>query len=270
MSIAVAVIGLIFIQASCKNGRIGGSADCPKKKIEELESEVRKPVQENFDFMYAKIGVTVKDQKSKNSFKATVKMRPDSAFSGTVKVAGIMGAAYLIDKDTFAYKNKINKCFKRESYTMLSELFGTDISYNFAQQLILGDAVGNEKIETFYPLKDENFYVLSSHDRKVIERLENLNLEDSEQDDIFIRYSLDCEHLDVAKIRIDVPKDNSSIDINYTKRQEVDGLRLPEETNIKIVTPEDSIFMDLKYNSISLNDRKKINLSIPSSYSECK
>lgn len=270
LTLVVAIISLIFIQASCKNGRLGGSADCPKKKVEELEDVIRYEVQKDFSFFYGKVKVSVKDSKQNNSFNATVKMKPDSAFAGTVKVAGILGAAYLIDQDTFAYKHKINKCYKRESFNSLTDLFGTEMSYTFAQQLILGQAVGEEKVEEFFPLKDEKYYILASHDRKAFDRLEIKNLSDEEMEDIFIRYTLDCDKLELVNIKIDVPKDNVSINIDFTERQDVKGFSLPEETNVKIVTPKDSVFIDLKYTSIALNTPKKINLSIPDSYEECK
>lgn len=267
---AVALVGLISIQASCKNTNVGGTADCPEKSIEELSAKLRHELQKDFSFYYSKLKVSIKDSKRSNSFNASVKMKPDSAFSGTVKVAGILGALYLIDKDTFAYAQKIDKCFKKQSFSALTESFGTEISYTFMQQLILGQAVGIENIELLYPLKDDQYYVLASHDKKAFQRLDAYNLNDEQQNDIFIKYKLDCGSLQLLKIEVNVPKDQTVITVDYSQRQTVEGMDLPEETAIKIVTPEDSVFIDLSYSRTSLNEPKTIKLSIPDSYSECK
>lgn len=267
---AIICSSLLFIQASCKSTNVGGTADCPKKPVEELSAELRKEAQKTFDFYYSKVGVTIKDSKTSNSFKASIKMRPDSAIAGTVKVAGIMGAAYLIDQDTFAYKYKINKCYKKESFNTLTEMFGTEITYKFVQQLMLGQAVGVEKLEMLYPLKNDNFYVLASHDRKVYQRMENSNLADEEQDDIFVKYTLSCVDLQLLKINISIPKDSLYITIDFNERQMVEFFNAPKETRVKIVSPEDSLLIELDYGTTTINEFKKINLSIPDSYSECK
>ena len=262
-------VGLISIQASCKNSKVGGTADCPAKDVEELSNKLKHPIQKDFEFYYSKVKVKIKDSKQDMSFTTTVKMRPDSAFSGTVKKANIVGAQFLIDRDTFAYTMKLEKCFKKGSFQAMSETFGTEVNYDFVQQLVLGQAVGIENIEVLYPLKDDQYYVLASHDKKAFQRLDAYNLNDEEREDIFIKYILDCGSLKLVRIEINVPKDQTVIKVDFSKRQDVEGVDLPEETSVKIVTPEDSVFIDLEYTKTSLNDRKKIRLSIPSSYNEC-
>lgn len=268
--IGIALVGLLSIQASCKTGKVGGNSDCPKKSVEELSAILKNTIQTKFEHYYAKVKVDIKSSTESNSFNASVKMRTDSAFTGTVKVAGIIGAAYIMDVDSFAYKNKLKKCFKVESYSSLSETFGTEVNYQFVQQLVLGQAVGVESLTELYPLKDDQFYVLASHDKKAFQRLEAYNLNDEEQNDIFIKYILDCESLELVGMRINVPKDQVDIIIDFTKRQKVQGIVLPEQTKVKIVTAEDSVFIDLEYTKTELNEIRRINFSVPGSYSECE
>ncbi|UKN00816.1 DUF4292 domain-containing protein [Paracrocinitomix mangrovi] len=266
----VIFIGITCIKASCKNNTVGGTPDCPKTDFETLETALRKTVHDKFKFFYSKVDVEVKDSKGSNSFGATLKMRADSAFSGTVKVAGIIGAGYLVDQDTFAFKNRPKKCYKKESYTMLSEMFGTEVNYTFMQQLVLGEALGLEKVQQLYPLKSDTHFMLGSHDKKTFDRLANYNLKDEEMNDIFIRYSLRCDNHQLAKIEIDVPKDSVYILVDFKERQEVEQLIFPKETFVKIVSPQDSVFINLEYDKCELNEEMKINLSIPDSYSECE
>jgi Domain of unknown function (DUF4292) len=270
ISFWIVFCGILSLQASCKSAHVGGSKDCPKKDVEILRSELEAQLKIGFDFYYSRVKVSIKDSQTSNSFTATVKMKPDSAFAGTIKVAGILGAAYLIDVDSVSHKQKLKKCFKKESYTSLSETFGTEVNYNFMQQLVLGQAVGINQTKEFYPIKEADSYVIATHDKKAFQRLASYNLKDEEFADVFVKYTLDCEDMQLRKIEIHVPKDAVIISIKYLKRQDVEGFLLPEETAIKIISPKDSVFIDLNYSKTSVNSYKKINLSIPDSYSECK
>ena len=138
------------------------------------------------------------------------------------------------------------------------------------EALVLGQPIGENLIDEFYPLKDEQYYVLSSHDKKAIDRLENLNLNDDEMEMLFIRYKLNCTDLTLAQILIDSPKDAVRIKIDFTSRQTVENIDFPEKTNIRIDTPLDSIFINLDYGDPSFNDPKKVQLNIPDSYSACE
>ena len=262
-------IGLISVQASCKHTKVGGTGDCPSKEVEELTSKLKHQIQKDFDFYYAKVKVDIKDSKQSNSFSTSIKMKPDSAFSGTVKKAAFVGAQFKVDVDTVAYTMKLEKCYKKGSFETLSETFGTEVSYQFMQQLVLGQAVGVDSLEELYPLKDDQYYILASHDKKAFQRLDAYNLSDEERNDVFIKYILDCKSLKLVQIEINVPKDHTVIKVDFVKRQDVEGVDLPEETSVKIVTPEDSVFIDLEYTKTRLNDPKRIWLSIPDSYNEC-
>lgn len=261
---------LMFIQASCKTSNVGGSPDCPKKSVEELQQVLRQEPHKDFEFFSSKVNVSVEDSKSSRSFNASLYMKPDSAFSGLVKLMGIIGATFLIDQDSFAFSNKIEKCYKRESFQSLTELFGTEITYNFAQQMILGLAVGVENIDELYPLKSENEYVLSNYDRKVVERMENSNLSDEEQGFIFFKYTINCETMHLKMIEINVPKDSVYVRIDYLEREMIETFLVPKETKIKIVSPDDSVFIDLSYGNTALNDFKEIRFSVPNSYNVCE
>lgn len=267
--IAVVVFLAVFV-TSCGNSKKGATGDCSKKSTEELTANLIGQAKAQYDFYYSKVSVDIKSSSQNNSFKATVKMRIDSAFSGTIKVAGFVGATYLVDQDTVAFTNKLKKCFKQESFSYLSSVFGTDLGYDFMQKLILGQPVGlNDSIQ-YEQLKDKENYILSSHNKKTFKKLDADNLGEHEFDEIFIKYYMDCESLSLNKIQINVPKDTVAIDIDLIETQFVGEIGVPKLTAIKIVTPKDSIFINLSYGTTKLNEPRKIRINIPESYSECE
>lgn len=264
------LLGFIFLVFSCKTGKIGGTADCPKKNTDETIELLRSKSVTPFEFFYSKISVTVKDSKSSNSFKTSLKLRTDSAFSGILKVAGIVGAAYLGDQDTIAFTNKLKKCYFKKDFGFLKEKFGMDLNYGLMQELLLGQPFGLKTLDELYPLKDDHYYVLASHDKKAIERLESGALEEDEIEDFFIRYKIDCGTMELGQILVNAPAMLTSIQIDFVKRKEVDGVSLPDQTKIKVVSPQDSTFISLNYGTTTLNNFKKISISIPDSYNECE
>lgn len=264
------LLGFVFLVYSCKTGKIGGTADCPKKDTEETIELLRSKSKTPFEFYYTKLGVTVKDSESSNSFKTSLKLRTDSAFAGILKVAGIVGAAYLADTDTIAFTNKIKRCYFKKDFGFLVEKFGMDLNYGLMQELLLGQPFGLNTVQELYPLKDDHYYVLASHDKKAIDRLTTGALEEDEVEDFFFRYKIDCGTMELGQILINAPSMLTSIQIDFVKRQEVDGYSLPQETEIKVVSPKDSTFISLDYGTTTLNDYKKISISIPDSYNECE
>jgi hypothetical protein len=112
--------------------------------------------------------------------------------------------------------------------------------------------------------------VLASHDKKMMKRMEEHNLTDEENTELFIQYKMHCETLKLSQIQINAPSLFTSITIDFVKRQEVNGVDFPEETNIKILNPKDSTFITMEYGSVELNDPATIRISIPDSYNECE
>ena len=269
-TILFALTFVLLLFASCKTTMVGGTVDCPKKDASELVDLLKAKSISNFTFFSAKIDMNVKDSKKSQSFKTTIRMRQDSAFSGVLKVAGIIGAAYLADKDTISFTNKLKKCYFKKDYKILAEQFGMDLNYQLLEDMILGKPFGLNTITELYPIKDDQFYVLASHDKKIMKRMEEHNLTDEENMELFIQYKMHCETLNLAQIQINAPSLFTSITIDFIKRQDVEGIDFPEETHIKILNPKDSTFITMEYGSIELNDPATIRISIPDSYNECE
>jgi hypothetical protein len=268
--VATIIFLSLFLLVGCKTGKVGGTADCPKKDAEELITLLKSKSETKFTFYYSKISCKVIDSEKSQSFKTTLKMQPDSALSGVLKVAGIIGAAYLADQDTVAFTNKLKKCYFKKDYQILADQFGMDLNYKLLEDMILGKPFGLTDSTQLYPKKDDSLYVLASHDKKMMKKLAENNLSDTESSELFIQYKLDCGTLKLAQIEINAPAMLTHIIINYIERQEIEGSDLPKQTVIKIENPKDTTIINLNYGKPTLNSKKSVKINIPSSYSECK
>jgi len=222
-----------------------------------------------FWFFYSKVGIEFIGANRSNSFNATVKMRVDSAFCGTMSIGPIIGGTYLINKDSVYFTNKQDKCFVTENFSAISDLFGIDIEFAFFQSLILGQPVGLDQHIKYKYKSTREYYVLSSFKKKELRKLEHDKDPVTADDNIFVQYYLNTETLHLDRISIQVPSDTVEVDINFINRQLYDTFYLPEQTQIKIVSPRDSLFINLDYGNVKFNERKEIDINIPESYVKC-
>lgn len=261
-SLACGLFGLVF--QACHTAE---EALEPQKRLNEKEAKELLFAKGKIPFycFYAKVGVDFTDSDRSNSFKATVKMRADSAFSGTLSVGPVIGASYLVTKDSVFFTDKIKNCYFKENFNYLTAIFGTEIEYEFFQSLVLGLPIGLDSEIKYNYKHTRDFYILSSYKKKDLRKIES-----EEEDAIFVQYYLNTTTLQLDRISIQVPSDTVAIDIDYTNRVDYEGFMLPEQTLIKIVQPKDSIFINLDFGSVKLNDCREIDINIPESYVKCK
>lgn len=237
------------------------------KRLNDKEAQERLFELQNIPFycFYSKIGIEFKDTNRTNSFSATTKMKVDSAFSGTMSVGPIIGATYLISTDSLYFTDKMNDCYFKENIDYLTNVFGTEIQYQFFQALILGLPIGLDSTIKYNIKHTKEFYILSSFKKKDLKKID-----EDEEGDIFVQYYINTETLFLDQMAIQVPSDDVAIDIIYQDRVAYDGFYLPSKTLIHIAQPENNIWIELDYKSVKLNDCKEININIPDSYVKCQ
>ena len=269
--IALVIGGLVLLLQACGNRRHENDLGKIKKMSDkDLTDSLFKLQETPFFFFYSKLGVDISGTSQSASFKASVKMRVDSAFSGTVTYASIVGATYLVNQDSAMFTDKTKKCYRAESLSYLTGVFGTEIDYDFFQSLILGEPIGLDSSIKYKQIQDNQNYVLSSHKKREIKTFQD-DPEKATADDIIIQYYLHPEEFRLTKIWVNVPADTVQITIDYKERKYYDewDYDFPENTDIKIVTPRDSTVIELNYSPIKLNEPKKIKIKIPDTYIEC-
>jgi len=269
--IYIVVILLSTLTFSCKT-KVPGQVTkrISEKKLKAILFNTQKV---DYDFFYSKINVDFKDSKQSQSFKASVKMRVDSAFSGTISKGPIIAATYLIDKDSVKSTNKLSKCFFTEDLTYISSIIGVELEYDFFQNLLLGKGLYVDETIKYKQIKDKTkkYYILSSDRKRKFKKIDEdkLNLDKEKNNHIFIKYYFSPDSVNLVKMNVQIPSDTVSIDVNYLETRLVDSHQVPELTTIKIVHPKDSIFIELDYSKVRINQPKRIKFSVPSSYVDC-
>lgn len=236
----------------------------PKVKEEVLINRLDSLSKQRPDHFYTKLSSGYSDSKYNVSFKTSIRMRTDSAFHALITFAMIPIYNTMVTPDTLTIVDKRNNCYIQEGMSYLKETFNVDFKHANVEELILGMPIAWDSEAEYHQIKDPYNYVVSTDKKRQIRR------QDSEDDEVLIRYFLTNDTKFLRKIIIDSPKDTTTISINYFGREMVEGYSIPIEGDINVKTPREDIFIDFKYNKSSVNDPRVLYLAIPNKYERCE
>ena len=264
---------LLLIPSSCANNKGIGNEATKKVSDKELREKLFELEEVKYDFFYSKISVDYKNSNKEQSFKMSVKMKVDSAFSGTISYANFIVATYLMDRDSLKTTDKQKKCYYTEDLSYISALIGADLEYDFFQDLLLGNPINLDEEVKYKQIKDKDkqYYILSSHSKHKFQQIENdkINVDNEKNDAIFMQYYFKPQTFELAKMQVEIPSDSVSININYVETKMINGHKVPELTTMTIVHPNDSITVQLDYSKTKINQPKTIMFSVPDNYEDC-
>lgn len=258
---------LIFLTA-CSSGRrfMDQSAEKLEKIKEDRLIEVLDSLsQKRPDHFYSKISSKYTDSEYKVSFKTSIRMRADSALHALITFARFPIYNCMVTPDTLTIVDKRNNCYLREDMSYLKNTFDVDFQHHNIEELLLGLPVGWDSEEEYYQIRDPYNYIVSSHNKRKLRR--------SDKDisgDVYIRYFLTDSADQIKRIIIDSPADTTSIDINYFVRERTENFDIPLEADVRIETPRDTIYIDMKYTKTAVNEPRVLYLAIPEKYERCE
>lgn len=261
----ILIIFLLSFLISCGVRKHVTTSVGEEMTTEELVEILRQDHQNDVQFMYTKISTKFKSNKYNHSFKTSLKLRRDSILWFRISFAGIPIYDGWVDHDSITVLDKVKKEFWLEDYKFLSSFVATKVDYYNFEELALGLPIEFDTSKQYIQLKDPNYYVLSTHSKKDIDRYHKGKQNDEE---IMMRYFINPDSLKMHKIILDVPKDTATISISYPEFYYKEGNRIPKVSELYITTPSDTVTMILKYLKPKINEPKKFNLKIPETYKE--
>jgi hypothetical protein len=218
-----------------------------------------------FDWLGMKIDAETQNEGESLSFKATVRMRRDSAIWISLSPAlGIEVFRVLITQDSVKYISRIpeNKYYYLGGFQSLNELLGVEMDFPMLQDLLIGNAIGLDREEgRFRSEIDEDNYLLISRYKRKVRRVvgvddRRLTPQDSisvnpddprfrravkraDDDELIIsRYWLNGETFRLVRSLFDDLLRQRSVEVNYSDFQAADnGQFYPGDCRLKITSP---------------------------------
>ena len=213
---------------------------------------------------YSKIATSFKDTNQELSFKTSIRIITDSAITAMITYAGIPLVNSIITKDSLQFTNKKDKCYVKTTLKLLKQEFGVDFDLNNIQELLLANPLGFQPLQKYYQIHDPYSYIVSSHRKREIKKMERKNF-----DDFILKYYFSNDSLGIKKLEIENNKDSTFVVINYKSKKLIENYLIPQEVDIQISTKKNNIFIRLNYEKIEVNQEQEIYFTIPENYESC-
>lgn len=214
--------------------------------------------------LYTKISTSYKDTNQEVSFKTSVRMIKDSAITAMITYAGIPIVNSIITKDSLQFTNKKDRCFVKTTLKILRQELGVDFDYKNLQEILLGHPLGYNSQQKYYQIHDPYSYIVSSHRKREIKKMERKNF-----DDFILKYYFTNDRLGIKKIEIENNKDSTYISVNYKSKKNIENYWIPDEVEIRIAIKKNIILIMLNYEKIEVNQEQEIYFTIPENYEHC-
>jgi hypothetical protein len=136
---------------------------------------------------------------------------------------------------------------------------------NDLEDVLIGRPFGFDPKREYYQLDGGSAYVLSTHSKKDLKRIEK----DGEEA-IMIRYFLNKERNELKQVIVESTKEQATIVIDYMEWEAINELRVPVGfiMNIKMAKKK-PIKIEMTYSKTRLNEQEEIYFVIPEDYENC-
>jgi hypothetical protein len=264
ISLSVVLIMALVAIASCGKRNKVTSFDFAQKSTEQLVERLDQLSTLEWDFLSAKTQVKVSGSQANENFKASIRMKKDSAVLINITKLGVPAMQVLVSNDSLKLVNRITKCYIKEGRAALPEMIDFPVEYTHLQDLLIGKPLIFNREFEHIQIQDKNAYVIKT------KRPRPGAADDGKLSEVFITYYLDPVSLELSKVVLESPADNARVEISYTgKHEKIEGLMLPLQVDIVIKTPSDEVRVEIVYNRPDVAHEKKLNLNVPENYEKC-
>jgi hypothetical protein len=218
-----------------------------------------------FDWLGMKLDAEFTSGEEQQGFKATVRMRKDSAVSVSISPAlGIEVLRMLVDKDSLKMVSEIpgDKYVFLGSVDQLSELAKIDLDVSTMQDLLIGNPIGlsreEGRMKSGIEKLDVEYYTLISRMSRRVRRATEVQdsssstegrripkrLEDN--DWISSKFWIESNFYKIAKCELTDVRTRRMVQINYSEFDEEDPSHYPRKCNIQIDDIKGKTSLDFK------------------------
>ncbi len=222
--------------------------------------------QMKFDYLNAKFSLAYEADKNKTNLKGQLRIQNDSLiWLSFTPALGIEAARVLLTNDSIKFMNRLNKTYFAGKYELVDSLLHTTIDYYLLQSMLVGNDLAQYDVKKYRASIDNGLYRMTIRERRKIRRFIRKGEIDTRV--LVQQIWLDPETFRIA--RIDVKEqgeeDNNKLRVYYSDYISVDDQLFPSKIRIEIVSNK-SIFIDVNFNKVIINEPLRFPFNIPSKY----
>lgn len=250
---------------ACKNQEKASRKPLEGKKTEYLLNQLR--INEfQFETISSKAEFTLFQNGKTTSFKASIRMRKDSAIWISITPAlGIEMARVLITKDTVKVINRLNKEYFIGDYNYINKKFNVDLVFDDIQSVLLGNSIPFEEDEKLrFGIDNEMYYLGNMKKRKANKADEKPEKIERKKDEV-VSLWLDEENFKIKKFFLSDLSADRFIRGNYSDYMEVEDQLVPKILAFDIQSKEPTQ-LNIVYSRLLLNKSLTFSFKISSKY----
>ena len=270
---SLSILAVMLLLFSCAKKMTETDKDkLPRKKAQDLVEVLDSLSHRKPNFFYTKISTNFSDTNRNVNFKTSIRMVKDSAINTLITYAKIPVVNSIITKDSVTIVNKRDKCYIQQSLSYIKENFGIDFNYRNLEELILGLPLDYDTTQKYFMIHDPFNYIISSHKKREIKRLDRPERPDRNPDkeDIVIRYMLTDDAKGLKGMFIESPQDSTTIQVYYLTREMVSDYSVPKDVLIVITSPRNQMRIEMSYDKAEIDQPQPLFLVIPEGYEFCE
>lgn len=293
-NIVIVLICCASLHTGCKSKRpVAARESNPKNTLEIIEQAMAAQL-EHTSFS-AKVSADIKIKKQSNSFKATLRVRADSAIWMSISPAlGIEVFRLLCTVDSVKYVDKINNRYFLGDYKMLNKLTNSELSLEAMEKILIGNLLYFNPESKYRSNSDKTGYYLATRNanrlRRVVgaDRREALDVipdsisaeqinerrlqriqEKLEEEALIVRqYWFDFESMKIIQSTFTDLGNEVSLKVGYSEFEPIETTLVPTKISIDLGNANENAMFKLSYSKIKLNGPVEMPFSIPEKYEQ--
>ena len=250
---ALTIISLliVFIMVSCKGSKVvAGDTAISGASVSDLIDSHQKALPD-FNTLASRVQVQYDDGDRLQSMTVSLRMQKDNIIWVKASILGITLAKALITPESVSYYESISNTYFEGDFSLLSEWLGTDLNFEKAQAILLGQSIFS---------LDNRAYKLSISENRY-------KLQPRKQPQNFIHsLFLNPGNFKVQSGSLSQPEENRLFAIHYGEYREFKGGYYPSDIHINASEGNEKTDIFVSYKHIDINPSVRFPFNIPKGF----
>ena len=258
------ILTLVFTFVSCSVRRKAKKVDCISMKSNDLLKRIHRNTKD-FDWYSSKIDVKlILPNDNKQDFKASIRIRKDSAIWSSIKVMSIPVALTLISQDSVkALIKQPKKQYLGADIDYLKKRFNIDADYFVLEDILSGRPLLLNDGSDYVALCIDNELWLMTHTQKEEEKV----LKKRQGDEKYIvKYRINKETFVIEKIDALKIIDGTRLIVNYNQFENIEEQLIPTKTEAYFYGVKDTVQLNFSSSKIKLDKPTSMPFNVTDSY----
>ena len=283
----IILVAFSLLILSCKSA--GPIARIPlEMKSDKAIIELLKNNEFNYETFTGKANVSIQTGKKKNSIKASIRMRKDSAIWINFSYIGFAGARILLTPDSIKMINYKDENYILADINYVNTRFNIDVDFETIQSLLIGNSTPFDEDDKLKTSIDDNKYFISSMRKRRLKkglperRFEKLERkqeknpdrqryvkkqerkEEKFSDDVYSIW-LDQSSNKIVRAMVVDFFNELVLTASYSDFQDSEGELFPHRVKMEVAA-KDTSFISIDYSKVVKNKPVKFSFNVPSKY----